>query len=109
MKRLALFISLLPCLLIGRTQQLKDIHPFTLSTKLPLKVERTILFRTSEGSNMNVDISPNGQLLVFDLLGDLYVMPIGGGKAVQLTRGIPIHLYPVWSPKGDKIAFVSDA
>ena len=32
-----------------------------------------------EGTWMSLDVSPDGKELVFDLLGDLYVMPIGGG------------------------------
>ena len=37
---------------------------------------------------MNVDVSPNGKEIVFDLLGDIYKMPIDGGKAVALAKGI---------------------
>lgn len=77
--------------------------------KLPIKVNRTISFSTTVGSNMSVDISPNGEEIVFDLLGDLYTIPIKGGVARQLTRGIAINSRPAWSPKGDKIAYISDA
>src|SRR5262249_60974288 len=37
-----------------------------------------LAFDTSEGTWMNVDVSPDGTQIVFDLLGDIYTMPIGG-------------------------------
>src|SRR5579863_130119 len=76
---------------------------------LPIKVARTIAFTTDEGSYMDVDVSPDGKMLLFDLLGDLYILPSTGGKARQLTRGIALNLRPVWSPDGKKIAYSSDA
>jgi Tol biopolymer transport system component len=80
-----------------------------LFAQLPIKAERTISFTTEEGSNMSVDLSPDGKTIVFDLLGDLYTLPAKGGNATQITRGIAVNSYPVWSPKGDKIAYLSDA
>src|SRR5205807_7144758 len=54
---------------------------------LPLKPERTIAFTTDVGSWLSLDVSPDGQTIVFDHLGDLYTVPITGGKATALTRG----------------------
>lgn len=48
---------------------------------------KTLAFTTSEGTWMNVDVSPDGRTLVFDLLGDLYSMPATGGRATRLTSG----------------------
>src|SRR5580658_9827974 len=81
----------------------------TYSQGLPIKPARTISFTTDEGSYMNVDVSPDGKTLVFDLLGDLYTVPSTGGKATQLTRGIALHLRPVWSPDGQQIAYIGDS
>ena len=50
---------------------------------LPLEGTRTVSFTTDEGSWMSLDVSPDGQAIVFDLLGDLYTVPIGGGAATQ--------------------------
>ena len=33
---------------------------------------------------MDLDLSPDGYEIVFDLLGDIYIMPISGGKAPAL-------------------------
>ncbi|MDP6446742.1 MAG: hypothetical protein QF805_23320, partial [Pirellulaceae bacterium] len=33
---------------------------------------------TTEGTWMNLDVSPDGKRIVFDMLGDLYLMPIDG-------------------------------
>src|SRR5215211_8024157 len=75
---------------------------------LPLRPGRTLTFTTNVGQWMSVDVSPNGQTLVFDLLGDLYTMPIAGGTATPLTRGMAFDGQPRWSPDGKKIVFVSD-
>ena len=40
-----------------------------------------LAFDTSEGTWMNVDVSPDGKRIVFDLLGDIYIMPIDGSGA----------------------------
>ena len=32
---------------------------------------------------MSVDVSPDGTTLVFDLLGDIYTVPVAGGKATR--------------------------
>lgn len=66
-------------------------------------------FATNEGTWMNLDVSPDGQNIVFDLLGDIYIMPISGGNAKVLRTGIPFEIQPRFSPDGTKISFTSDA
>ncbi|RDY61191.1 amidohydrolase family protein [Flagellimonas nanhaiensis] len=66
-------------------------------------------FSTDEGTWMNLDVSPDGKTIVFDLLGDIYSMPITGGKATSLRTGIPFEVQPRFSPDGSKISFTSDA
>ncbi len=62
----------------------------------------------TEGTWMNVDVSPDGTMLTFDLLGDLYTLPIGGGEATAVTSGLPWDMQPRFSPDGQWIAFTSD-
>jgi len=68
----------------------------------------TIVFDATEGTWMTVDVSPDGREIVFDLLGDIYKMPITGGKAVLLSGGLPYEVQPRFSPDGKKILFTSD-
>jgi Tol biopolymer transport system component len=71
---------------------------------------REIDFETDEGTWMSVDVSPDGQWLVFDLLAHVYRIPIGGGQAESLTQesGVAVNYHPKYSPDGSRIAFVSD-
>ncbi|CAM4134265.1 amidohydrolase family protein [Shewanella denitrificans] len=62
----------------------------------------------NEGTWMNVSVSPDGEHIVFDLLGDIYQMPISGGDAKPLAKGIAWQMQPVYSPDGKYIAFTSD-
>lgn len=75
---------------------------------LPIKPVRTLSFTTDEGTWISLDVSPDGRRIVFDLLGDLYTLPIGGGKAARLTSGMAWDAMPRWSPDGNSIAFISD-
>ena len=75
---------------------------------LPLEAARHARFTTTQGSWMSVDVSPDGRTIVFDLLGDLYTMPIAGGAATRLTSGMAHDAQPRWSPDGKRIAFLSD-
>ncbi len=61
-----------------------------------------------EGTWMNVDVSPDGTTIVFDLLGDIFTMPITGGEATALVTGVAWDMQPRFSPDGTKIAFTSD-
>ncbi len=80
----------------------------TASKGLPLEAERTVSFTTDEGSWISLDVSPDGQTIVFDLLGDLYTLPISGGKATRLTEGMQFDSQPRFSPDGKKVLYVSD-
>src|SRR5829696_9731051 len=58
-----------------------------------------VAFDTSEGTWMNLDVSPDGRQVVFDLLGDLYLMPIAGSApAVRITSGPAFDMQPRFSP-----------
>jgi Tol biopolymer transport system component len=86
----------------------KDSAKYETYKSLPLKPARKINFTTTEGSWTSVDVSPDGQTIIFDMMGDLYTIPITGGKAMQLTKGLAYDVHPRYSPDGKKILFVSD-
>ncbi|MCZ6755569.1 MAG: amidohydrolase, partial [Gemmatimonadetes bacterium] len=71
---------------------------------------RDIDFTTDEGTWLSVDLSPDGQWVVMDLLGHIYRVPAGGGDAEVLTRGsgVAVNYHPRYSPDGSEIAFISD-
>lgn len=79
-----------------------------LKEGLPLTPERTLSGTFTEGSWISLDVSPDGQLIVFDFLGDLYTMPFSGGQATSLTRGMAFDGQPRFSPDGQSVVFVSD-
>src|SRR5215216_122664 len=57
---------------------------------------------------MSCDVSPDGRTIVFDILGDIYRMPVTGGKAELLLGGASWEWQPRFSPDGKWIAFTSD-
>jgi Tol biopolymer transport system component len=75
---------------------------------LVLPTAETITFDTDEVTWPSLDISPDGTTIVFDLLGDLYTMPIEGGTATRIVGGLSFESQPVYSPDGKSIAFLSD-
>lgn len=75
---------------------------------LPLEATRRYALDTRDGTWLSVDVSPDGQSLVFDMLGDLYLLPITGGDAVRLTNGLAYDAQPRFSPDGKSVVFVSD-
>jgi imidazolonepropionase-like amidohydrolase/Tol biopolymer transport system component len=62
-----------------------------------------------EGTWMNLDVSPDGTTIVFDLLGDIFALPIEGGEARALRSGPAFTVQPRFAPDGARIAFTSDA
>lgn len=82
--------------------------PLDVNRGLPLAPARAARFTTSEGTWMSLDVSPDGRTIVFDMLGDLYTLPIAGGAATAITSGLPHDMQPRFSPDGRRIAFVSD-
>ncbi len=74
----------------------------------PFGPTRGVEIDTDEGTWIQVDVSPDGQTLVFDLLGDLWTLPIGGGDATLIAGGGAWEWQPRFSPDGSRIAFISD-
>jgi imidazolonepropionase-like amidohydrolase/Tol biopolymer transport system component len=90
-------------------QGIKPVKPEKWNVMKPgLTDKRTVTLDTTEGTWMSLDVSPDGKTVAFDLLGDIYTMPIEGGEATNISSGIQWDIQPRFSPDGSKIAFTSD-
>ncbi|XOV95032.1 MAG: amidohydrolase family protein [Bacteroidota bacterium] len=75
----------------------------------PVEPFKEVSFDVEEGTWMNLDVSPDGKKIVFDLLGDIFIMPIEGGTATPLRTGHAFEVQPRFSPDGKYISFTSDS
>src|SRR5260370_8318404 len=101
MRRLSLGLTILVCLVA------QDKKPAP-KPGLPLKTERKIEFTVDEGTWLSLSVSPDGKSILFDLVGDLYTLPIQGGGAKRITSGLPFDSQPVYSPDGKMFPLTSD-
>ena len=108
MKRNHLFTALFFLSIINVTAQEKDIKWDVSNPEGDWNFKEVVL-NTDEGTWMNVDVSPDGTKITFDLLGDIYIMNANGGKATALRTGLPFEIQPRFSPDGKTISFTSDA
>ncbi len=106
MKKYLLFASCLFSIISVRAQTPKDATKWDVEKYKG--ATKTFNITTDEGTWMNLDVSPNGQEIVFDLLGDIYKMPITGGTAKLLSGGIAFDVQPRFSPNGKYISYTSD-
>lgn len=108
-----LIATLLFVSFIGYSQDEKAAESDTTKEKkatkeLPLEPERTLQLKTDEGTWLSLDVSPDGKTLLFDMMGDIYQLPIAGGKAVPVTTGMAFDTHPRYSPDGKSIVYTSD-
>ncbi|MCO4822805.1 MAG: PD40 domain-containing protein [Flavobacteriaceae bacterium] len=108
MKRFQLLIALIFISILHLTAQEKD-KKWDVSNPEGDWDFKDVALETDEGTWMNVDVSPDGSRVVFDLLGDIYIMNINGGNATALRTGLPFEVQPRFSPDGKTISFTSDA
>ena len=77
------------------------------SSNIPLHPPNNGLIEVvlDEGTNMAAALSPDGQSIAIDLLGQLWLLPVAGGEAHPITDELGDIRQPAWSPNGQSIAF----
>ena len=63
---------------------------------------------TDETTWSSLDVSPDGERFVFDMLGDIFIASADGGDAEPLTQDFAWNIHPSFSPDGKHVAFISD-
>ncbi len=110
-------LALLPLLSASLCAQTTATHGNSTAAASPSKwnvnqapgPSRHVDIDIRSGTWMSLDVSPDGKTIVFDLLGDLYLLPISGGEARALTHSVAWEQQPRFSPDGKQIAYQSDA
>ncbi len=95
---------------------LHTLNPSDKSTKtLSIQVKADLNFSRPRWENVsgrqlsNPNISPNGKRAVFEHRGEIFTVPKENGTWRNLTNSSGVaDRTPIWSPKGDKIAWFSD-
>jgi len=80
---LALFAVAAAAVALGQDSK-EDKKPKWDVAAPPLPM-RDVAINVDEGTWMNIDVSPDGRTIAFDLLGDIYTMPIAGGTQTGLA------------------------
>lgn len=102
----AVLVALLAGVGTAAAEESEDEKKWDVSA--PTEETRPVAFDVDEGTWLSLDVSPDGSEIIFDLLGDIYKLPISGGEAVSLSSGIAWDMQPRYSPDGSQIAFTSD-
>lgn len=74
----------------------------------PPYAREKITIETNEITWASLDVTPDGKSIVFDTLGDIFIVPLEGGQARALTQDYAWNIHPAVSPDGTQIAFISD-
>ncbi len=106
---LTLTAQLLAAPVFAATPSTAPLTPPKWDVNAPPGERSTVQLDVRSGTWMSVDVSPDGKTLIFDLLGDLYTLPIAGGEATALTHSIAWEMQARFSPDGKRIVYMSDA
>ncbi|MFL5762825.1 MAG: amidohydrolase family protein [Bacteroidia bacterium] len=109
MKKYSILVTAALCFNLGVSAQADKEKEKKWDVSSPKGTYKDVEFSTNEGTWVSLDVSPDGQNIVFDLLGDIYLLPVTGGNAKMLRNGFPYEVQPRFSPDGKMISFTSDA
>lgn len=104
----AILLLIVPFAAFAQDDKNDDSKDEKKDQELPLKTDQKIEFTTDEGTWMSLDVSSDGKTVVFDLLGDIYTMPVSGGEAKRIIGGLSFESQPKFSPDGKRMVFISD-
>jgi len=93
--------------ILVNTLTAKEVEKWDVNN--PPYATHDIALDVTSGTWMNIDVSPDGKEIIFDMLGDLYRMPVAGGEAQAITSTISWEMQPRFSPDGKSITYTSDA
>jgi len=86
-----------------------------ISTQLNIDVKADLNFYRTKWQDVsardlnNPNVSPTGKRAVFEHRGEIFTVPKKDGTWMNITNSPGVaDRYPIWSPKGDKIAWFSD-
>ncbi|MBO3116434.1 PDZ domain-containing protein [Winogradskyella sp. DF17] len=80
-----------------------------IEVKADLNFYRTKWDNVSGRSLSNPNVSPTGKRAIFEYRGEIFTVPKENGTWMNLTNSPGVaDRAPIWSPKGDKVAWFSD-
>ena len=92
--------------LIPETKETKQI---IIDVKGDLNYSRTRWMTVSGRNLSNPNVSPKGKRAIFEHRGDIFTVPKENGTWRNLTHSSGVaDRSPIWSPKGDQVAWFSD-
>jgi Tol biopolymer transport system component len=65
----------------------------------------TVTLTLTQGTSMAAAAAPDGRSIAIDLVGSLWIVPMGGGAARKITPDLLEARQPSWSPDNRHIAF----
>ena len=92
------------------------LNPTTMvSNQLNIEVKADLNFSRPRWENVsgrnlsNANLSPKGKRAIFEYRGEIFTVPKENGTWRNLTNSPGVaDRFPIWSPKGDQVAWFSD-
>lgn len=87
----------------------KETNQIVINVKGDLNYSRTRWMNVSGRNLTNPNVSPKGKRAIFEYRGEIFTIPKENGTWRNLTNSSGVaDRSPIWSPKGDKVAWFSD-